>query len=72
LSVGAAIATSPRVLILDEPTFGQDPTTWRELARMTLELCERGAAISVATHDRRFCDTVADNSLRLVASENVA
>ena len=29
LSVATALATSPRVLVLDEPTFGQDAATWR-------------------------------------------
>ncbi|HEX5018671.1 MAG TPA: ATP-binding cassette domain-containing protein [Actinomycetes bacterium] len=67
LSVGAAIATAPRVLVLDEPTFGQDPSTWHELAEMVLGLRGQGAAIAVATHDRRFVDAVADQHLHLTS-----
>jgi energy-coupling factor transport system ATP-binding protein len=72
LSVGAAIATNPRVLVLDEPTFGQDPITWRGLAALTQELCDGGAAIVVATHDDRFCDAVADQDVQLIAPEESA
>jgi len=67
LSVAAAIATSPRVLILDEPTFGQDPATWRELVCLAANLAADGAAVAVATHDRRFRESVADRELRLEA-----
>src|SRR5262249_21146780 len=31
LSVATALATAPRLLVLDEPTFGQDRRTWTEL-----------------------------------------
>jgi energy-coupling factor transport system ATP-binding protein len=31
LSVATALATAPRLLVLDEPTFGQDRRTWIEL-----------------------------------------
>lgn len=65
LSVAAAIATSPRVLILDEPTFGQDPATWREIVQLTASLAAEGAALAVATHDRRFREAVAHRTLRL-------
>ena len=37
LSVATALATSPRVLVLDEPTFGQDAATWRELVTLLAE-----------------------------------
>ena len=65
LSVAAAIATSPRVLVLDEPTFGQDPATWREIAELTATLAAQGAAVAVATHDRRFRVSVADRVVEL-------
>ena len=34
LTVAAALATRPRVLVLDEPTFGQDARTWAQLVAL--------------------------------------
>ncbi|WP_303709882.1 MULTISPECIES: ABC transporter ATP-binding protein [Microbacterium] len=51
LTVAAAIATRPRVLILDEPTFGQDARTWAELVAMLATLRDEGSAIVTVTHD---------------------
>src|SRR5690606_10805455 len=34
LSVATALAARPRALVLDEPTFGQDLRTWRELVAL--------------------------------------
>jgi energy-coupling factor transport system ATP-binding protein len=65
LSVAAALASHPRLLLLDEPTFGQDPTTWRELTRLVSELRDAGAGVVVVTHDTAFEDAVADRRLVL-------
>ena len=51
LTVAAAIATRPRVLVLDEPTFGQDSRTWSELVAMLAALRDEGSAIVTITHD---------------------
>lgn len=51
LTVAAAIATRPRVLVLDEPTFGQDARTWAELVAMLAALRDEGSAIVTITHD---------------------
>lgn len=51
LTVAAALATRPRVLILDEPTFGQDARTWQELLAMLADLRDAGTALVTVTHD---------------------
>ncbi|MCK6079220.1 energy-coupling factor ABC transporter ATP-binding protein [Microbacterium sp. EYE_5] len=51
LTVASMLATAPRVLILDEPTFGQDSTTWASLVALLSELRDGGSAIVVVTHD---------------------
>lgn len=51
LTVAAALATRPRVLILDEPTFGQDARTWQELVAMLADLRDAGTALVTVTHD---------------------
>jgi energy-coupling factor transport system ATP-binding protein len=51
LSVAGVIAARPRVLVLDEPTFGQDARTWAELVALLRELMAEGTAVVAATHD---------------------
>jgi energy-coupling factor transport system ATP-binding protein len=51
LSVATALVAQPQLLILDEPTFGQDAHTWRELVAMMGELCAEGRAVVAMTHD---------------------
>lgn len=51
LTVAAAIATRPRVLVLDEPTFGQDSRTWSELVALLAALRDEGSAVVAITHD---------------------
>jgi energy-coupling factor transporter ATP-binding protein EcfA2 len=54
LSVATALATRPRLLVLDEPTFGQDPGTWRELVLLLRELLGEGIGLVAVTHDADF------------------
>lgn len=72
LSVAAALVAAPRVLILDEPTFGQDPTTWLELTMLFLELRDEGRAIVLLTHDSPLVDRTADRRLSLNAGQVIA
>jgi energy-coupling factor transport system ATP-binding protein len=65
LSVATALATSPRVLVLDEPTFGQDATTWRELVALLAERRAAGCALAVVTHDADLVEVLADDRLHL-------
>jgi energy-coupling factor transport system ATP-binding protein len=65
LSVATALATAPRVLVLDEPTFGQDAATWRELVTLLAEERVRGCAVAVVTHDADIVAVLADDRLRL-------
>jgi energy-coupling factor transport system ATP-binding protein len=51
LTVAAALATAPRVLVLDEPTFGQDARTWSELVALLARLRDEGSAVVAVTHD---------------------
>jgi energy-coupling factor transport system ATP-binding protein len=68
LSVASAIATRPRMLVLDEPTFGQDASTWRELARLIVGLRDEGVGVVAVTHDDVFVEAVADRRLELGTS----
>jgi energy-coupling factor transporter ATP-binding protein EcfA2 len=60
LSVATALATAPRLLILDEPTFGQDRTTWGELTQLLAGLRDDGHGVVAVTHDDAFVSVLAD------------
>ncbi len=66
LSVATVLATAPQVLILDEPTFGQDANTWRELVELMGGIRDEGKAIIVVTHDRALVEVFASRELQLV------
>ncbi|WEK61936.1 MAG: energy-coupling factor transporter ATPase [Candidatus Microbacterium colombiense] len=51
LSVGTALITRPRVLALDEPTFGQDRARAAELLALLRDLRDDGTTIVIVTHD---------------------
>ncbi|MCI0582636.1 MAG: energy-coupling factor ABC transporter ATP-binding protein [Chloroflexi bacterium] len=65
LSVATALARRPRVLLLDEPTFGQDRRGWEALATIVDELVEAGTAVVAATHDERFATRIASRRLQM-------
>ncbi|MET0812797.1 MAG: ATP-binding cassette domain-containing protein [Microbacterium sp.] len=63
LTVAAALATAPRVLVLDEPTYGQDSRTWRELAALIDDVRAQGTAVVFVSHDRDLVSALADEEL---------
>jgi energy-coupling factor transport system ATP-binding protein len=65
LSVAGALAAAPEVLLLDEPTFGQDRRTWGELVDLTADIRDEGAALLAVTHDRDFAAALAGRELIL-------
>jgi energy-coupling factor transport system ATP-binding protein len=67
LSVGTALATDPAMLVLDEPTFGQDGRTWRSLLALLARLRDDGRALVVMTHDEDFVAALADRVVTLPA-----
>lgn len=69
LSVASALATAPRILILDEPTFGQDARTWAELVDLIRELLAGGTAVISITHDEDYTAALGGNHITLEALE---
>jgi energy-coupling factor transporter ATP-binding protein EcfA2 len=63
LSVGTALITRPRVLALDEPTFGQDRARAAELLDLLQNLRAEGTTIVIVTHDLQL---VAEHSTHVV------
>ncbi|TFV89758.1 ABC transporter ATP-binding protein [Blastococcus sp. CT_GayMR20] len=65
LSVATALATRPGVVVLDEPTFGQDRETWAELVALLAEQQDEGRALVLVTHDAAVVTALADEVLEL-------
>jgi len=65
LSVAVALVAVPRVLLLDEPTFGQDRRTATALIDDISALRDDGLGIVVATHDVGLVVDVADRVVAL-------
>jgi ABC-type branched-subunit amino acid transport system ATPase component len=62
LEIARALATDPRLLLLDEPAAGMNPTETRELMRDIERIRTRGVTVLLIEHDmkviRGICDRV--------------
>lgn len=63
LSVATVLMTRPGLVVLDEPTFGQDRRTWAELILLLAEIANEGTAVVTITHDAEFVDLLADERI---------
>ena len=73
LAVISALLHEPKLILMDEPFVGLDPTASHQLKTIMREHCDRGGAIFFSTHvlevAEKLCDKVAIiRSGRLVAS----
>ncbi len=51
VALAGALATEPKVLILDEPTAGLDPQMSQEVIELVEQLCVAGTTVIISTHD---------------------
>lgn len=65
LSVAAMVVGEPDVVVLDEPTFGQDYHQARNLMELLRQLAAGGAAVVFITHDMRLVAEYADRAVVL-------
>jgi energy-coupling factor transport system ATP-binding protein len=59
LSLACILVRRPELLVLDEPTFGQDRIGYEGLLGILGEHLDHGACLIAATHDERFVSEVA-------------
>ncbi|MEI9976708.1 MAG: ATP-binding cassette domain-containing protein [Ignavibacteriota bacterium] len=67
VNIARAIVSSPRVLLVDEPTASLDLKTKDAVIDMLLELKQRGTSIVLISHDDHTLRRMADRYLRLDA-----
>lgn len=60
LEMARALATDPKLLLLDEPTAGMNPVETRELGEQILRLRDEGMTILVIEHDMALIQQVCD------------
>jgi ABC-2 type transport system ATP-binding protein len=60
LNIGCAIAHSPKLIIMDEPTVGIDPQSRNHILESVLKLREDGATIIYTSHYMQEVDDICD------------
>jgi energy-coupling factor transporter ATP-binding protein EcfA2 len=71
VAVGAAMSVQPDVLLLDEPTSGQDRTEVVRLMRALTAASQNGAVV-FATHDEELAEAAATRIVRMEAGRVVS
>ncbi len=66
LEIARALATDPKLLLLDEPTAGMNPKETQETMDLIFKIRDSGLAVVVIEHDMRFIFTLCDRVLCLV------
>ncbi len=67
LSVASMLAAAPKVLVMDEPTFGQDFTTWTEMVKLIAGARDAGCSVIMVTHDEPLIEAL--GARRILVSE---
>jgi energy-coupling factor transporter ATP-binding protein EcfA2 len=70
LALAGAIAHGPSVLVLDEPSVGQDRLTWSAVAGVIVAARDAGVGVVLATHDPLLI-ALADRVITLAAGRIV-
>ncbi len=65
LEIARALATRPRLMLLDEPAAGLNPTEMLQVDRLIGRLAERGVRVVLVEHNMRLVMGVSDHVLVL-------
>ena len=72
VTIADALVLDPQILILDEPTAGQDWRHYTDIMEFLVELNQRGITILMITHDMHLCLEYAKRALVFTAGELIA
>jgi energy-coupling factor transporter ATP-binding protein EcfA2 len=65
VAVASALAMNPKIIVLDEPTTGQDPTSLRGIMELMLQEYQNDVTIIMVTHNMNLVDSVANRTIVL-------
>lgn len=68
MGLAAVVVHAPRLLLLDEPTVGQDRQTWAAVVGVVRALQHEGGAVLASTHDQLLADALG-RTIRLTDEE---
>ncbi|WP_374975935.1 ABC transporter ATP-binding protein [Microbacterium trichothecenolyticum] len=71
LSVATVLADAPPVIVLDEPTFGQDRCGWIELVQLLQSEIAAGTTVVAVTHDEDVLHHLGGHRIELGAPQHV-
>jgi branched-chain amino acid transport system ATP-binding protein len=71
LEIARALATDPKLILLDEPTAGMNPLETRQASDLIFKIRESGLSVVVIEHDMRFIFNLCDRVLCLVRGETL-
>jgi branched-chain amino acid transport system ATP-binding protein len=71
LEIARALATDPKLVLLDEPTAGMNPLETRQASDLIFKIRDTGLAVVVIEHDMRFIFNLCDRVLCLVQGETL-
>jgi branched-chain amino acid transport system ATP-binding protein len=66
VEIARALASNPKLLLLDEPTAGMNPLETRQAMDLIFRIRDKGLAVVVIEHDMRFIFSLCDRVLCLV------
>ncbi len=69
LEIARALATDPKLILLDEPTAGMNPLETQQAMDLIFRIRDQGLAVVVIEHDMRFIFQLCDRVLCLVRGE---
>lgn len=71
VTIASALAMQPKILILDEPTSGQDAREREQLLELLLKLNQQGTTILLVTHDMEFLSSCAKRAIVMAKGHKV-
>ncbi len=72
VTIASILSMGPRVIILDEPTAGQDYTSYREFMTYLDDIKKTGVGVILITHDMHLALEYADSSVVLSGGRVIA